>query len=85
MRPVAETASTITFVVGTPMHEIERRMLFKTLAYFDNNKAKAAQVLGITTKTIYNRLSSYKAASVPPDDALGAGDLDAEASNGNHA
>ncbi|HEX4852854.1 sigma-54 dependent transcriptional regulator [Arenimonas sp.] len=85
MRPVAETASTITFVVGTPMHEIERRMLFKTLAYFDNNKAKAAQVLGITTKTIYNRLSSYKAASLPPEDALGAGDLDAEASNGNHA
>ena len=60
VRPIAETANTITFVVGTPMHEIERRMLFKTLAYYDNNKAKTAQVLGITTKTIYNRLTSYQ-------------------------
>ncbi len=64
--PSAETASSITFVVGTPLHEIERRMLFKTLAYFDNNKARAAQVLGIATKTLYNRLNSYQATPVAP-------------------
>lgn len=75
-KPPAETASTITFVVGTPMEEVERRMLFKTLAYYDNNKARTAQVLGITTKTIYNRLSNYQAskreaaegADEPPDE-----------------
>ena len=71
-KPPTETASTITFVVGTPMEEVERRMLFKTLAYYDNNKAKTAQVLGITTKTIYNRLSNYQAskreAAEVPDD-----------------
>ena len=59
--PVAETASTITFAVGTSLAEIERRMLFKTLAYFNDNKAKAAEALGITTKTIYNRLAGYQA------------------------
>ena len=58
-----ETASTITFAVGTPMHEIERRMLFKTLAFYDNNKVKAAQALGVTTKTIYNRLTAYQSAA----------------------
>lgn len=62
-RPVAETPTTITFAVGTSIHEIERRMLYKTLAFFDNNKAKAAQALGITTKTIYNRLTSYRQAT----------------------
>ena len=62
-RPLAETASTITFAVGTPMHEIERRMLFKTLAFYDNNKVKAAQALGVTTKTIYNRLTAYQSAA----------------------
>jgi DNA-binding NtrC family response regulator len=66
-RPIAETDKTITFSVGTPMHEIERRMLFKTLAYFDNNKAKAAQALGVTTKTIYNRLTAYKAPAPSGD------------------
>ncbi len=55
-----ETASTITFAVGTPIHEIERRVLFKTLAFFDNNKSRTAQALGITTKTIYNWLSQYQ-------------------------
>ena len=59
-QPIAETDRTITFAVGTPMHEIERRMLFKTLAFFDNNKAKTAQALGVTTKTIYNRLTAYR-------------------------
>jgi hypothetical protein len=39
-------------------------MLFKTLAYFDNTNARAAQVLGIATKTLYNRLNSYQAAPI---------------------
>ena len=76
--PAAETASTITFAVGTPLHEIERRMLFKTLAYFDNNKSKAAQVLGIATKTLYNRLNSYQAEPAGPP-TLGEAFEDTEA------
>ncbi|WP_146907120.1 sigma-54-dependent transcriptional regulator [Arenimonas daejeonensis] len=60
LRPPSETASSITFMVGTPLEEIERRMLFKTLAYYDNNKVRTAQALGITTRTIYNRLSNYE-------------------------
>jgi DNA-binding NtrC family response regulator len=56
-----ETSSTITFAVGTSFEEIERRMLLKTLAYYDDNKVKAADALGITTKTIYNRLAGYRA------------------------
>jgi DNA-binding NtrC family response regulator len=67
-RPVAETASTITFAVGTSLAEIERRMLFKTLAFFDNNKARTAEALGVTTKTIYNRLAHYQAQAREDDD-----------------
>jgi DNA-binding NtrC family response regulator len=67
-RPVAETASTITFAVGTPLAEIERRMLFKTLAFFDNNKARTAEALGVTTKTIYNRLAHYQAMAREQED-----------------
>lgn len=57
--PLAETPESITFAVGTPLHEVEKRMLFKTLAYYDNNKSRAARALGITAKTIYNRLLAY--------------------------
>jgi DNA-binding NtrC family response regulator len=70
-RPVAETASTITFAVGTPLEEIERRMLFKTLAFFDNNKARTAEALGVTTKTIYNRLAHYQAQAREQEDGHG--------------
>ena len=70
--PLAETAGTITFAVGTSLAEIERRMLYKTLAYFNDNKAKAAEALGITTKTIYNRLAGYQAKGQAREDA-GAG------------
>ena len=73
-KPLAETASTITFAVGTPMHEIERRMLFKTLAFYDNNKVKAAQALGVTTKTIYNRLTAYQSAGKENVHAGGSGE-----------
>jgi len=72
--PLAETASTITFAVGTSLEEIERRMLYKTLAFFNDNKAKAAEALGITTKTIYNRLAGYQAKGIgrePEDGGVG--------------
>jgi len=68
--PIAEDAHSITFRVGTTLDEIERRMLLKTLAYHGNNKLKAAEALGISAKTIYNRLARY-----------GASDDDAEAQN----
>jgi DNA-binding NtrC family response regulator len=71
--PLAETASTITFAVGTSLAEIERRMLYKTLAYFNDNKAKAAEALGITTKTIYNRLAGYQAKGLAREEAGGVG------------
>lgn len=64
--PLAETEDTITFAVGTPLHEMEKRILFKTLTYYDNNKSRAARALGITAKTIYNRLSAYRGDGQAP-------------------
>ena len=61
--PIAEDMHSITFRIGTTLEEIERRMLFKTLAYFDDNKLKAAEALGISAKTIYNRLARYQTGS----------------------
>ncbi len=58
--PLAEDMHSITFGIGTTLDEVERRMMLKTLAYYDNNKLKAAEVLGISAKTIYNRLSRYQ-------------------------
>jgi DNA-binding NtrC family response regulator len=46
--------------VGTPIAEMERRLILATLEQCDGNKKKAADVLKISLKTLYNRLNEYK-------------------------
>ncbi len=41
------------------LHELERRYIIKALQFFDGNKTRAAQALGITIKTLYNKLHEY--------------------------
>jgi DNA-binding NtrC family response regulator len=56
-RALQETDSTITFAVGTSLEEMERHVLQKTLRHFGNNRSRAAAALGITPRTIRNRLA----------------------------
>ncbi len=39
--------------------ELERRYILKALVHFDGNKTQAANALGITIKTLYNKLHEY--------------------------
>lgn len=39
--------------------ELEKRYILKALGHFDGNKTQAAQALGITIKTLYNKLHEY--------------------------
>lgn len=50
----------IRLTVGTPLAEIERRAILSTLGHYHGDKKKAADVLGISLKTLYNRLKKYK-------------------------
>lgn len=57
----------VKFSVGMSFEDIEREMLLKTLARCGNNKCRAARMLGITSKTIYNRLIRYRALGLIDD------------------
>jgi two-component system, NtrC family, response regulator AtoC len=46
--------------VGMPLAEVERRTIVATLSHFDGSKTKTAEVLGISLKTLYNRLQEYR-------------------------
>ena len=46
--------------VGTPISEMERRLILATLEHCDGNKRKAADLLQVSLKTLYNRLNEYK-------------------------
>jgi transcriptional regulator with PAS, ATPase and Fis domain len=41
------------------IHELERRYILKALSHFKGNKTQAANALGITIKTLYNKLHEY--------------------------
>ncbi|NKJ20167.1 sigma-54-dependent Fis family transcriptional regulator [Dyella marensis] len=45
--------------VGMSLEEMEKRALLGTLEYFNYDKARTADVLGISLKTIYNKLARY--------------------------
>lgn len=41
------------------LHELEKRYILKALGHFGGNKTQAANKLGITIKTLYNKLHEY--------------------------
>jgi DNA-binding NtrC family response regulator len=49
----------VTIRVGTSLELAERALIMATLRSLDGSKTKAAQVLGISLKTLYNRLHAY--------------------------
>jgi DNA-binding NtrC family response regulator len=44
---------------GRAISDVERELIFKTLDHFDGDKKAAADTLGISLKTLYNRLNEY--------------------------
>ena len=53
-------ARDVTIRVGTSLDDAERTLIMATLDSVAGSKAKAAQVLGISLKTLYNRLHAYR-------------------------
>ena len=52
--------------IGESMDEVERELIFKTLDFTNGNKVRAAQILGISLKTLYNRLVRYQGKDRDP-------------------
>jgi transcriptional regulator with PAS, ATPase and Fis domain len=61
----------IRFPVGTTVDAMERELILQTLAATSQNKTRAADLLGISLKTLHNKLKEYEAgrkdASQPED------------------
>jgi len=45
---------------GMSIREMEKSLIEKTLEHYDGNKTRTAEALGISLKTLYNRLSEYE-------------------------
>ena len=57
--PAGDDDHSVRVEVGTTVDEAERQLIVKTLVSTHNNKTRAAEILGITTKTLQNKLKEY--------------------------
>jgi transcriptional regulator with PAS, ATPase and Fis domain len=47
--------------IGTTVEEAEKNLILRTLEHTRNNKTRAAEILGISLKTLHNKLKEYGA------------------------
>jgi DNA-binding NtrC family response regulator len=57
----AATGDGLRLHPGLTVAEAERRLIYETLAFTQNNKTRAAELLGISLKTLHNKLKDYEA------------------------
>lgn len=59
-RPAAVAPQENGLSAGMTIQEAEKRLIFKTLMHTGENRTKAAKILGISIRTLRNKLNEYK-------------------------
>jgi DNA-binding NtrC family response regulator len=60
--PALVTGSGPSFNAGTTLKELEKTLIYDTLARVEGNKTKAAKMLGISVRTLWNKVHEYGVA-----------------------
>ena len=68
--PAVEDPESVKFPIGTTVEDAEKGLILRTLEHTRNNKTRAADILGISLKTLHNKLKEYGAEK---DLRIGAG------------
>jgi len=64
-----QAARHLVISIGTPLDEVENRLIDETLRYTKGDKTVAAKLLGIATRTIYRRMKGEMALSATPPES----------------
>lgn len=56
------SSGVLNVAIGTALDDVEKRLILATLDHYKGDKRRAAEVLGVSLKTIYNRLRVYRNA-----------------------
>jgi DNA-binding NtrC family response regulator len=57
--PAAAGSDGVQFAIGTTVEDAEKGLILRTLEHTKNNKTRAAEILGISLKTLHNKLKEY--------------------------
>ena len=66
LRTAANDPDAVRLGVGTTVEEAEKMLILKTLEATSNNKTRAAEILGISLKTLHNKLKEYGSSAPEP-------------------
>ena len=61
MRPTRPEAAVLRVPLGIQLREVEKEYILSSLQKNGGNKARTAEILGISEKTLYNKLNRYAA------------------------
>jgi DNA-binding NtrC family response regulator len=64
---VSAELSEIRFPLGATVEQVEKELILQTLERTNHNKTRAAELLGISLKTLHNKLTRYKADPGQPN------------------
>lgn len=62
----ANSRQPLHFPIGATLDDVERQLIMATLAHFEGDKRRAEKSLGVSLKTIYNRLKRYGQETITP-------------------
>ncbi len=54
----------VPLLIGATVGEVERELVLQTLLRCDGNRTRAARVLGLSVRTLRNKIRTYVAAGI---------------------
>jgi DNA-binding NtrC family response regulator len=66
--PALAPNEVVPLLIGSTVGEVERELVLQTLARCDGNRTRASRVLGVSVRTLRNKIRLYSAdgIDVPP-------------------
>jgi len=64
LKPATAPNEVVPWLIGSTVGEIERELVLQTLARCDGNRTRAARVLGVSVRTLRNKIRQYTADGI---------------------
>lgn len=64
LNPATAPNEVVPWLIGSTVGEIERELVLQTLARCDGNRTRAARVLGVSVRTLRNKIRQYSSDGI---------------------